>query len=175
VSPAQAQLALLESLTHAAGEARAWAVGTAGFGAAAVLLSIACWLVWARPVTRGAAVPLALLGGIFGVTGVVDFANLSSEARALPEQLQEAPHLLTSEVLPRAVEALSTHRLLRFADAGLVLLGLALVTRRERLFGVGLGVLVMSAAALGLDTLAIERHAARVDLLERVDTQLQGR
>lgn len=175
MSPAEAQLALLEALTHAAGQERTWAVATAGFGAAAVLLSIACWLVWARPVTRGAAVPLAILGAIFAVTGAVDFANLSREQQALPEQLQEAPHLLTSQVLPRALEALQSHRMLRFADGALVLVGLALMTRRERLFGAGLGLALMSGASLGLDSLAVERHAARVELLERVEALLRER
>jgi hypothetical protein len=172
VSPAEAQLALLESLTLAAGQERVWAVVSAAFGVAAVLSSIACWLVYARPITLGAALPLAMLGTIHAITGAVDFANLSNEQLALPEQLQEAPHLLTTEVLPRAVEGLSTRRVLQFADAALLLVGLALMTRRERLLGVGLGLLVMSAAALALDSLAIHRHTARVELLERVEAQL---
>lgn len=175
MSPAEAQLALLDSLTHAAWQERAWAVVSAAVGVAAVLSSIACWLVWAKPVALGAAVPLAILGAIHAITGAVDFANLSNEQQALPEQLQEAPHRLTTEVLPRAVEALSTRRALRVADGALLLVGLVLTSRRERLLGVGLGLLAMSAAALALDSLAVQRHTARVELLERVAGQPLGR
>lgn len=175
VSPAQAQLSLLESLTHAAAQERTWAVVTTAIGVTAVLLAVACWLVWARPVTIGAAVPLLILGAIHAITGAVDFVTLSKEQRALPELLQEAPHVLTTEVLPRALEALATRRLLRFADGFLLVVGLGLLTRRERLFGVGLGLLVMSGVALELDTFALERHAARVELLAQVETHLQPR
>ncbi|MDP3501033.1 MAG: hypothetical protein Q8S33_11890 [Myxococcales bacterium] len=175
VSPAQAQLSLLESLTHAAAQERVWAIVTTAVGVAAVLLAVALWLVWARPVTSGAAVPLAMLGAIHAITGAVDFVTLTKERQALPELLQEAPHVLTTEVLPRAVEALATRRLLRFADGFLLVVGLGLLTRRERLFGVGLGLSVMSGVALELDTLALERHAVRVQLLEKVETYLQPR
>lgn len=175
MSPAQAQLSLLESLTHAAAQERVWAIVTTAVGVAAVLLAVALWLVWAKPVTIGAAVPLAILGAIHAITGAADFVTLSKERQALPEQLQEAPHVLTTEVLPRALEALATRRLLRFADGVLLVVGLALLTRRERLLGVGLGLSVMSGIALELDTLALERHGARVQLLEKVDTHLQPR
>lgn len=175
MSPAQAQLSLLESLTHAAAQERVWAIVTTAVGVAAVLLAVALWLVWARPITIGAAVPLAILGVIHAITGSVDFVTLSKERQALPELLQEAPHVLTNEVLPQALEALATRRLLRFADGFLLVVGLALLTRRERLLGVGLGLSVMSGIALELDTLALERHGARVQLLEKVDTHLQPR
>jgi hypothetical protein len=172
MSPSQAQLTLLESLAHAAAQDRVWAVATTAFGLLAILLAMACWLVWARPLALGAAMPLVLLGGVFAIAGAVDFVTLSKEEQALPERLQEAPHLLTSQTLPSALEAIETRRLLRFADGLLLVLSLGLLTRRERLFGIGLGLFVMSSSALALDSVAIERHAERVNLIKQVDTFL---
>lgn len=166
---------LLESLLRVADEERAWAVASAGLGALAVLLALGCWLVWPRPLAQGAAVPLAILGAIFLVAGGADFVSSARERQALPERLREAPHLVAAEALPRARAAVDARGALRVADGLLVLLGLALLTRKGKLRGAGLGALVMGAVALGLDSQAVTRHLERVALLEQVVARYEGR
>jgi hypothetical protein len=165
VTPVDAQLSALEALLRALEHERTWAVVGGAFGGVALLAALACWLVWAKPLALGAAWPLAILGGIHLVVGAVDFVQTNAEHRALPDLFREAPHRLDDELAPAATEAVQTTKASRAVDGLLGLAGLALVTRRERLRGVGLGLVVMSLGALVIDSALLEHRQARLALL----------
>ncbi len=75
---------------------------------------------------------------------------------------------------PVAADEVLAGQVAQVVDAGLLLAGLVLVTRKERLRGAGLGLLLMGALSLALDSLALERHRAKVDVLTTTAAQLSG-
>ncbi|MBL8935603.1 MAG: hypothetical protein JNM69_13690 [Archangium sp.] len=174
LTTAEAQLVVLDALVSAAGQERTWAIVAASSGALAVLLALACWLVWAKPVGVGAAIPLGVLGLIQGMAGVTHFVKASSELQTLPDLVREAPHQLETRLTPIAADEVLAGQVTQVVDGGLLVAGLVLVTRRERLRGIGLGLLVMGALSLALDSLALERHRAKVDVLTTTAAQLWG-
>lgn len=161
-----AQLDLMEQLVRAADLERAWALGMTGVGVLAMLVALALWLAWHRPLTAGLVGPLAGLGVIFALSGGFDFVRATRDRQGLPDELREAPHLLATR-LERERDARLRHQALEVVDGLLVLVGLGLTGRKERWRGAGLGLLVMGALGLGFDAAAVRRHEAQVQLLER--------
>ncbi|MER2563466.1 MAG: hypothetical protein ABTQ32_22245 [Myxococcaceae bacterium] len=174
LTTAEAQVAVLDALVSAAGQERTWAIVAASSGAFAVLLALACWLVWAKPMGVGAAIPLGVLGLIQGIAGVTHFVNASAELRSLPDLVREAPHQLETRLKPVAMDEVLAGQVAQVVDGVLLLAGVVLVTRRERLRGVGLALLLMGALSLALDSLALERHRAKVEVLTTTAAQLSG-
>lgn len=162
------QLDLLQQLVAAADVERSWALAMTGTGALTMLVALALWLLWQRPVAGRLAAPLAVLGAIFALSGGIDFVRASRDRQALPDELREAPHLLAAR-LGREREARSTHQVLEVVDVTLLLLGLGLAIRQQRWRGAGLGLLVMGALGLLFDAAAVARHDALVALLERAN------
>lgn len=162
---AQAHVALTEALVRAADLERAWALAMAVSGAAALLGALTLWLVVAKPVALGAALPLTVLGAIHLVAGGLDFAAATAEQRRVADHVREAPHLL-GERLVKARDAVAMRQVLEGVDGFLVVAGLVLLTRRERWRGAGAGVLVMGGLALGFDASAVARQREVVTVLE---------
>lgn len=166
---AEEQAQLVARLLEVGAADQRWAMVTLGTGALALVGAVICFFIWPTPFARGAGWPLGVLGAVFLVSGLTTYRRVTTARAQLPDVVREAPHLVESTLLPEAEDETTRLAMLRWFDGALVLVGVALATRRGGLRGAGAGLLLLAAVSLGFDSLALERtEQRRADLAQLV-------
>ena len=141
--------------------------GTLAVVAGIAALVAAAWLVGTRHSFRGAAVPLAAVALFELGVGVSYLARNAGLVASLLGQLQTAPEEMAQAELARMTPVLRNYRIVVLAELLLVAFGaiLALMSRRDFLFAVGLGSILQGAPLLIADSLGARRAGLYIDAL----------
>jgi len=134
-------------------------------GVAAIVLALVFLLYLKTNFYKGAAIPLVLVGLLFGIAGISVYKRSDADRKRNVYAFSMDPGELKNKELPRMEKVLTNFVALKYAESALFLLGLVLFiyfrTDDTQQFwrGFGLSLAVMALLAWGADHIA-ERRAS---------------
>ena len=137
-----------------------------GIGVAAVIAALVCMLWFRTAFSKGAAIPLALVGLLLGVVGYTVYARSDADRIRNVYAYDMNPAELRTTEIPRMQTVMRNFVVYRYAEIALAVVGfLLLLWFRNRAdmqlwAGLGTGLLIMALLALTADYLAEHRGHA---------------
>lgn len=134
-------------------------------GVAAIVLALVFLLYVKTNFYKGAAIPLLLVGLLFGIAGFTVYKRSDKDRLSNIYAFDMNPGELKNKELPRMEKVMANFVALKYAESALFLVGLVLFvyfrTAETQLFwkGFGLSLAVMAILAWGADHLAERRGA----------------
>jgi hypothetical protein len=127
------------------------------------------WFYKPQPFLKGMACPLAVVALIHFAVGVSVYRRSPEDSRRVTAFVQNEPHKIESEEIPRMRQVMRQFAVLRWSEIGLFLAGLGLFFffRSGNAFwaGIGMGLAVQAGLSLFLDFLAELRGHAYLEVL----------
>jgi hypothetical protein len=139
------------------------------FGLAAIGVAVACWALVRRPFYTGMAWPLLLVGAIQVVVGTTVWLRSPQDVARVQAMVQQAPHRLHSEEIPRMQAVMRNFVLYRWIEVALLAAGALLAWRAAAgtaWQGAGAGLVLQAGLMLALDLVAERRGQAYVQGLQ---------
>lgn len=135
-------------------------------GIAALAASILLWRGGGD--YRGMLYPLAAIGLIQIVVGGTVFFRTDSQVEALRRQLASDPVALRAAELPRMRTVMTSFKVYKAIEIGLLLTGIALSFLRDRnlLYAIAVGLILQSSIMLVLDLFAEHRGERYIEAIQ---------